>query len=222
MLLGVFKIHLCVFVFLGILLPGCKDESNSAVRPQLERTLWHRELGEPASIALHTGNWGTRIDAEGKRERTGDTLIVGIWLDGTVVWSERPIRGGPPYWTGNIGPDNVNNLFLRISGVDFFDVKLAFDIHCGPGDWFTGLSVNGGNRSRYLQSRHEIVELDDNLVETSRGVRRLDGRTREEISARWDKDYKKFRSIWTKTRNLITDVVPKTGKQVPSETIIFK
>jgi hypothetical protein len=40
--------------------------------------------------------------------------ILVLWEDGRCVWSEDPVRGGPPYCAGNVDQDRVRHVFAHL------------------------------------------------------------------------------------------------------------
>lgn len=40
-------------------------------------------------------------------------VVVAIWGDGRVIWSDEAVRSGPPYRQGQVGPDAVRKLLAK-------------------------------------------------------------------------------------------------------------
>ena len=48
-------------------------------------------------VAIYTNNW--RLDAS-----SWPQLVVCVWGDGSIVWSDDDVNGGPPYFTSQVKP----------------------------------------------------------------------------------------------------------------------
>ena len=102
----------------------------------------------------------------------GRVLILGLWADGRLVWSEDPIFGGAPYWEHFLDP-------ARVSGVLHAFGRL-FDRWQGdllefhpPGASHVELVCQVGGEDRRLASWHESFELNAEMVVTEQGVEAL-------------------------------------------------
>jgi len=138
-------------------------------------------------------------------------LIVGVWADGRVVWSDDRGKGGAPYREGQIEPRRVDELLRAIEAADFFNEKrTAF---YGPDASHTVLAARNGEKKQQIGSWHEPASTRSNLVIDERGMHSLQpGEARPAPSAQ----YATFLREWSATRKLIEGVVPAEGEPLQS------
>ena len=90
-------------------------------------------------IAVFTNDWGL-----GKSE--GPQLIVSIWGDGSVVWSNDHVKGGPPYLASQLNPKNVSDVFKKLTDIGVFDIPRLKQVNFGPDSQFTTILVRSGGK----------------------------------------------------------------------------
>ena len=146
-------------------------------------------------------------------------LIVGVWSDGTVVWSDNRRKGGNPYWAGRIPPDLVARLLASLETVGFFDPSKISGF--GPDASITVIAAQADQKRQWMGSWHDPPTTRPRAVFSEHGISAVaPGEPRPKPSA----DYQRFLETWAESRRLIESVVPeKSGR--PLETLderVFK
>src|SRR5207249_237536 len=83
---------------------------------------------------------------------TGDMqrLIVGVWGDGRIVWSDDRARGGKPYRTAHIDPVKVAKLLDDLDHAGLFDEPR--EANFGPDASITVIAADAGGKRKRLGS----------------------------------------------------------------------
>ena len=110
----------------------------------------------------------------------GPRIVAALWNDGRVVWSESPVRGGPPYRQGRFELGKLNALLARLASQGAFTNASLTRAWFGPDSSFTTITIADGARRLTLRSWHELYE-GTNTVATSFGLEPLAGRNRDEV-----------------------------------------
>src|SRR5262249_39714631 len=122
-----------------------------------------RPLSEAAEVfAVFTQDW-----------RWGghdDNLVMAIWGDGHIVWSENRISGGSPYRSGSLDPKKTQAFLAQMQQGGFFNDKDLADVHFGFDSLFTTILVKHKHKEMRMASWHELAEVDENFVATSYGL----------------------------------------------------
>ena len=169
----------------------------------------------PAVVPV-AGVWyepsGMRILAPGEPLEI-HRLIVGVWSDGTVVWSDNRRTGGKPYWTGRIPRELVDKLLASLATVGFFEPTKISGF--GPDATITVIAAQAGERRQWMGSWHDPPTTRPRAVFSEHGISAVEpGEPRPKPSA----DYQRFTEVWAESRRLIESVVPeKSGR--PIETV---
>jgi hypothetical protein len=136
-------------------------------------------------------------------------LIVGVWADGTVVWSDNRRTGGAPYRAGQIDRPRVGQLLRELKQAGFFAETRHVDF--GPDASYTVLAASDGTDAQWLGSWHEPAPANANVVVTEQGIGVVEpGRPRPEPSP----EYKRFLNTWAAARKAIEATVPREGRAV--------
>ncbi len=159
-------------------------------------------------LAIYPEDWGL-----GSRGRV-PALILAIWPDGHIVWSKDRLKGGAPYYAGQVDPENVSSLLSRLEQDGVFADKTLNDTHFGPDSHFTTLLVRTGKKQLRMQSWHEVFEVNGKTVVGSHGVSGLSGQRRLEALRKEPADYLYYRFVWSETRGKLIDLIPNEGKPV--------
>ena len=168
------------------------------------------------AVAPVAGVWyepsGMRILAPGEPLEI-HRLIVGVWSDGTVVWSDNRRTGGKPYWTGRIPRELVEKLVASLTTVGFFEPTKISGF--GPDATITVIAAQAGERRQWMGSWHDPPTTRPRLIVNEHGISAVEpGEPRPKPSA----DYQRFTEVWAESRRLIESVVPeKSGR--PIETV---
>ena len=108
---------------------------------------------------------------------------------GEIIWSAEGIRGGPPYFKGQVAPDALG---AAVESMCEQMHSVSIGSHFGPSAGVTVLSVQCGGGATKLISWHELFEQEPGLVATDHGIEVLGGRTREEVRKTYSKEYAAF------------------------------
>ena len=151
---------------------------------------------------------------------SGPHLIVGIWPDGRIVWSRDQQRGGSPYLSVRVEPQQVQALLDRFERERVCDAKSFRHSWFGPDSSITTIWLQSATQHTRLQSWHEGFEAQPHLVALSSGVTSLNGRTREDALRKDTTEYQRFRQIWSDLRSSISALVPKRGDAYTGSTAL--
>jgi hypothetical protein len=156
------------------------------------------------------------IDGGGMRKdwATYPRILLIVWQNGKVLWSEDQKDGGPPFLTSNVTEASVNSVISTLS-----QTKLLHDTGFrkswfGPDSTYHSIWLNLGGRQTRVETWHELFERDPNLVAVNGGITSLDGRKREDVVAADTKEFRAFRELWTKIRATTSALIPKSGTKV--------
>src|SRR5687768_3151575 len=110
---------------------------------------------------------GTRVLAPGEPLEI-HRLIVGVWSDGTVAWSDNRRTGGKPYWTGRIPRELVEKLLASLTTVGFFDPPKVSGF--GPDASITVIAAQAGERRQWMGSWHDPPTTRPRAVFSEHGI----------------------------------------------------
>jgi hypothetical protein len=158
-------------------------------------------------IAIYTNDSG--LDAS-----QGPQLLVGIWGDGTVIWSNEHVKGGPPYFTAQVNPEEVTATFKKLVDVGAFDVPRLKQANFGPDSKFTTILVRTAGKELKMDSWHELYESNGHGVATEHGLTGLDGRKLLPALTEQSADYLHYRMTWLELRLAASNLIPKSGKKI--------
>ena len=179
----------------------------------------HCHAGSPATQAMPTTQattgpvaavWfepsGMRILKPGEKiER--HRLIVGVWGDGTVVWSDDRATGGAPYRTARVDPAVVADLEQSLAAAELFEPING--VQFGPDASITVLAAEVGGKRQWLGTWHEPPRDNPQIVIDQRGIYAIKAGERPPEPS---PEYARFRKVWSESRRLIESVVPKEGQ----------
>jgi hypothetical protein len=130
-------------------------------------------------------------------------LIVGVWSDGTVVWSNDQRHGGKPYLTGKIDTARVQQLANDLAAAGLFDPQRQ--VWFGPDATLTVIAVRAGGTHQWLGSWHDPSPTDPNFVYTEKGLTVVEPNQPRPVPSL---EYQHFRKIWADARSIIEATVP--------------
>ena len=78
-------------------------------------------------------------------EQPSKFLIVGIWSDGTVIWSDDRAPGGGSHFRTNVGVERVEKLLHDLASVQFFSPSIR-QVNFGPDSSYTVVAARAGNQ----------------------------------------------------------------------------
>ncbi|MCK5000279.1 MAG: hypothetical protein KAS23_12120 [Anaerohalosphaera sp.] len=220
MLTEKYSISLLILTILsiGISLMGCKrtsepdgDTASDDDLSYIELPLIDSQEKVPIIAAYYTG-FGFGSSALNH--------MLMVWPDGTVIFSDDLIKGGPPYFTGTISQGEIESFFESLRAKNIFQ-RTYQTVHTGPEMGWTMLLVNSPKDGiLVLESFHEYTELDARLVFTDNGITSLEGRTIKEVLKEQSEDYQLFRADWDFIRKGFDELIP--DDQTAIETLKFK
>ena len=190
---------LMLFVYLA-LAPGGID----TVRPISQ---------SDAVIAVYTEDHG--LDSDGDRR-----LILAAWADGHVVWSEARIRGGPPYFSGQVAPSRVVTALNRAEQDGAFGDSRLGQPCFGPDSRFTTILFRKGKLEVRMDSWHEQAEAQGRLIASSCALTSLSSRRRLEVLKKEPAEYLYYRVVWGELRAAGSSLIPTTGRPVKGEVLM--
>jgi len=167
--------------------------------------------GAPEVLAVYAEDWG--LDSAGQ-----PGLITAIWGDGYAVWSEHQVKGGGPFFHGQISKERVSLLLRRLQSDGLFaDARLAY-VNFGPDSRFTTMLVQTSGKTLKMQSWHEYAEARGGLIASSSGLEPLEGSARLAALKRQPADYLYYRAVWAELRAAIQGLLPARGTAVSGDT----
>ena len=135
-------------------------------------------------------------------------LIIAIYADGELRWSDDQRIGGAPYRSARVTPARVTRLLDDLHAIGFFtdpDVE-RHQVNFGPDASYTVLAAERGDAKQRLASWHDPAPGGFTLV-TEQGITTIkSGQPEPEPS----KSYKQFTQVWAEARRLIYDVLPRS------------
>ena len=123
-------------------------------------------------VAIYTNDWGLRSSS-------GPKLIVCLWGDGSIVWSDDKVNGGPPYFTAQVKPEVVSATFKKLLDIGVFDVPRLKQSNFGPDSKFTTILVRTEGKELKMDSWHELYESGGKVVAGEHGLTGLEGKRRK-------------------------------------------
>ncbi len=161
------------------------------------------------AIAVTTHDLGLASDGNAK-------LVVAVWTDGTIVWSENRIVGGAPHLLGKIEPTSCSKLLERLDRDGYFDNETLSHAQFGPDSEFTSVLIKNKNQKLDMRSWHELYESSGKIVCTSGSAEALVGKRLASL-AEDEKEYVHYRLAWAELRLMINQLIPSNGKSTTGE-----
>jgi hypothetical protein len=165
-------------------------------------------------LAIYPEDWDL-----GARVRVSN-LIFAVWSDGHVVWSKDRRKGGAPYFTSRVDPENVSFLLSRLEHDGVFADSALNNDYVGLDSRFTTLLIRSGKKELRMQSWHENVEFEGKSVAGRDGVHALNGQRRLAALKKEPADYLYYRLVWSETRGRLIDLIPNDGKRVSGRVVV--
>jgi len=194
---------LATFAFV---ISGCRDPSPNPSLPTVGAT---QTDGEGAVAGIW---WENSVPTP--VNPPAHQLIVGVWQDGTVIWSSDRQFGGPPYMRGHIPVSKVDALVERLNGTGFFELKRQANF--GPDASYTVIAAQAAHgKHQWVGSWHE--PSSPGVIVTERGIQSSIDAASESPS----KEYQQFLKVWADARAAIENAIPAEGATTRSvdETI---
>ncbi len=166
-------------------------------------------------IAIYTNDWGLGAS-------NGPQLVVSIWGDGSIVWSNDIVNGGPPYFTAQLKPKDVSNTFKKLVDIGAFEVPRLKQANFGPDSQFTTLLIRSGGKELKMNSWHELYESSGKVVAADHGLTGLDGKKLLPVLAEQPADYLHYRMTWLELRFAAANLIPKSGAETTGVPTILR
>ena len=140
------------------------------------------------------------------------SLIVAAWNDGTVVWSEDPLRGGPPYWEASIPPIRIEQTMTLVrSRAAMLSGRRLYTPEHAP---FIRIDIWTGGERLHLWSWHELVEAKGDRIVTGNGLSVVPASRPSTLVSTSGAEFRLFRLAWMDIREALANVHPSTGRTV--------
>ncbi len=149
----------------------------------------------------------------GETNIPGPNLVVALWADGRIIWSEKRVAGGPPYVQGQFDRKKLDALLGSLNDQGFWTNAALQRPWFGPDSKTTRIVINDGHYQLVvMESWHELYEQHSNTVATARGLTSLNGRDRAEVLRAQPPDYRQFRNTWSEIRDKVAEMIPAQGE----------
>ncbi len=157
-------------------------------------------------VAIYTNDLGLGSSS-------GPQLIVCLWGDGSIVWSDDNVNGGPPYFTAQVKPEVVSATFKKLHDIGVFDVPPLKQSKFGPDSKFTTILVRTDGKELKMNSWHELYESGGKVVAGDHGLTGLEGKKLLPVLAKQSADYLHYRMTWLNLRLTAANLIPKSGTE---------
>jgi hypothetical protein len=160
----------------------------------------------PAIAVTIDGGGGKRADGQ-----SYPRIIMAVWPDGKIIWSEDPTKGGPPFRVSRTEPAKIRELLTRFEKQSVFNKDEFRHSWFGPDSSYHSIWLSTGAKHIRVETWHELFEANPKLVVINGGVTSLEGRKREDAIASDTKEFQAFRKLWTDLRTSTASLLPKEG-----------
>lgn len=215
-----FKMLLVVALLWTTAIPGQTAPTDKAFGPQGQTPAKHIRMPQIQGTAkrpvaaIYCDCEGLSLKHPGG-VRQGVSVIALVWADGTVVWSENHVSGGPPYFKGNMPVATVSDVLKRVqdpeAGVEFKYIPYL------PGGCGVHIAVDCSLRVFTAYSQHELVDetfskpQSDELAGEDRSLDTLG------IAA-----IRQFQKNWQNTKKDIVGIIPAQGQSIGSIRFVLR
>jgi hypothetical protein len=160
-------------------------------------------------VAIYTSDGGGIIPSG-----EPPNLVVAVWDDGHVVWSDDRLRGGAPYRSGQIDRTRLAAILSGMERDGVFAEKKFSRANVGPDSKFTTIWLKSGKLQLQMRSWHELVEAGGGAVATTSGIEPLRGRRRFDVLRNQPSEYLYYRLAWSEIRGTLLEMIPSESKAV--------
>lgn len=166
-----------------------------------------KAISEAESVlAIFTNDWG-RGSHEGPR------LILSVWGDGTIVWSQDGLRGGAPYFESKIAAAEISSMLKRFDDLGAFDVPRLGQANFGPDSKFTTILVRTEGKELQMDSWHELYEANGKVIAADQGLTGLEGKKLLQALSEQPAEYLHYRLTWLQLRFEAAKLIPSSGNK---------
>jgi len=186
---------------------GCASDAELVAvhhaQEQIALLPLHPGNGDPA-IACVTSEPGVTISGT----TDARAVIVAVWADGTIIWSEDRSRGGPPYFLAELPAFGVQRLVSQMQSSLRASQRTEYLV---PDAGYTEVALASPTRLDSMSSCIPEFERHPGLVATDDGIQALKGQDRAEVLARQSRELREFRDAWTRSVDALIGAIPESG-----------
>lgn len=147
-------------------------------------------------------------------------LVVAVWHDGFVVWSEDRIAGGAPYRSGRVNPENVAAVLAQMKSDGTFTSNELERPILRFHPIYTTILLRSDGRQLRMRSEHELQEMDGQRALTHDGRVSYVDLPRLRVLSGEPAAYLYFRMAWAETRLRIASLIPSTSDPHQGELLM--
>ncbi len=226
--------RLYVKAFLGLLLAGGFSSACAEEPPARPEKVLIREINlehhfstdripcayisySPPKLAFDPDK-----DPEQVRKESSGRLILALWNDGTIVWSNNQITGGEPYFLGKINPERIDELKTRTREDGNFKDRALRVVYMPFDSQFTSMTfIDDSGEFIQVASEHEALEsANPGRVYSSRGVlEKEEGDTaietlRKKDESPYAEQYLRMRIAYDKVKTGLLELIPTNDDNI--------
>ena len=163
-------------------------------------------------FAIYVEDW--RFNSDGTK------LIVAIWDDGHVVWSENQTYGGGPYRYANVDQSELLALIADIDDDGYFRDTTLERANFGPDSRFATILVSSKDHKLKMQSFHELLD-HSSLEKTAMSDKsRTFFETKLGKLSQSNADELYYRLAWAELRLRFWKVIPEDSKSEHGQVVV--
>ena len=164
-------------------------------------------------VAVYTDSYGGAASHQPR-------LVLAVWKDGHIVWSDDRLRGGAPYRAGQIDPKRLASLLSDLERIGLFGEEELARSYVGPDAAFTTILIHNGARRIAMRSWHELYESNGTVVALADGLMALEHRSLFKVLKDQPADYLFFRYVWSEVRGRTAALVPCFAQPTSGELVM--
>jgi len=161
-------------------------------------------------IAIFSEVGGPQLFAilEGREPVEDPRIVLAVWRDGHVIWSENEIFGGHPHFESDIDPARVESTLASLEQVGVFEPTAMDMSHTAPDYWFASIMIRDNGRVLTMETMREGVEQGKTGVAGAGGIASLNGRRLEDVLAEQPPEHLAFRKRWSEVERALLALRP--------------
>jgi hypothetical protein len=148
-------------------------------------------------------------------------IMMAVWPDGKIIWSQDQTKGGPPFRVSRIEPAKTQALLTKFEKQSVFQKDKFRHSWLGLDSTYHSIWLSSGAKHIRVETWHELWEANPDLVVIHGNVTTLEGRKRDDVIASDTKEFQAFRKLWTDLRTSTSSLIPKKGTPL-SESLKLK
>jgi hypothetical protein len=167
-------------------------------------------------LAIYREDWGLHIARPDSAR--GPFLILGVWKDGYIIWSDDRLNGGEPYHAGRIDPQLLRSFLSTFEKRGAFEKENFRSARIVPDSEHVTIFMRYNNKEISIMSYHELFESGGETVVVPRdGAKALDGVKLYDALRTQSSEYLLFRMIWNEIRARSAELVPSGDKSTKGQ-----